>query len=256
MNIALISGASSGLGCEFVKLLSQEGSLDAIWCIARSQPKLLAMKKSLTMPLQLFFLDLTDKNSIDSIQTALNKEKPNIKCLINAAGIGKIGSYNDISLSDCSTIVDLNCRAAMLLTQAALPFMHPHSHILQICSTAAFQPLPYFNIYAASKVFLYYYSRALQIELTTRHISVTAVCPYWIKDTNFIDTAQKTADNTYIKRFIFASRCQKIAIKALRDAKRDHSVSTPGIICTIHHFIAKFIPFSIMMHGWNIVRKL
>ena len=82
---------------------------------------------------------------------------------------------------------------------------------MQICSTAAFQPFQYLSIYAASKSFLYRYSRALRVELLSRRISVTAVCPYWIRDTEFIGTAQKTRNSTYVRRFPLASRQRNVA---------------------------------------------
>ena len=71
--------------------------------------------------------------------------------LVNAAGFGKIGSYEDISLQDCNGMIDLNCRAAVDMTQVSLPFMSGGSRILEICSTAAFQPFQYLGIYAATK---------------------------------------------------------------------------------------------------------
>lgn len=256
MKIAIVSGASSGLGREFVCLLDKQEKLDEIWCIARSKEKLIDLQKSVTTSLRLLSYDLTQKESIYAVQAVLEKEAPDVKFLINAAGIGKIGSYKDITLSDCAAMADLNCRAAMMLTQIALPFMQTPSHIMEICSTAAFQPLPYFNVYAASKSFLYYYSRALNVELAPRRISVTAVCPYWIKDTNFISTAQNTKDNTYIKNFVFGSHKQKIAAKALHDAERGYAVSTPGVICTLHRLTAKFVPFSFMMYVWNLLRRM
>ncbi|MCI5595512.1 MAG: SDR family NAD(P)-dependent oxidoreductase [Lachnospiraceae bacterium] len=81
-----------------------------------------------------------------------------------------------------------------------LPYMKAKSRILEICSTAAFQPFQYLNVYAASKAFLYRYSRALAVELRSRKITVTAVCPYWIKDTEFIPIARQNSDDKMIRR--------------------------------------------------------
>ncbi len=106
-------------------------------------------------------------------------EKPEIKILINSAGIGKFGLWKDISLQDSINMIDLNCRGTVVLTQISIPFIMKGGNILEICSTAAFQPLPYFNIYAATKNFLYSYSCALHKELSCDNISVTAVCPYY-----------------------------------------------------------------------------
>lgn len=254
MKIAIVTGASKGLGAEFVKLLDKE-QLDEIWVTARSKAKLEELKNICETPLRVLPYDLTKNTSFEGLRQLLEEEKPSVAFLINAAGLGKIGSYADISLRDCISMIDLNCRAAVLLTQLILPFMPEKGHILEICSTAAFQPLPYFNLYAASKAFLYHYSRGLNFELAKRKITVTAVCPYWIKDTDFIAAAKKTGNSFYIKNFVFGSYAKNIASKALRDAKQNHAVCTPGLICTLHHFVCKFLPYGFLMVMWNLLRR-
>lgn len=254
MKIAIVTGASKGLGAEFVKLLDKE-QLDEIWVTARSKSKLEELRNICKTPLRVLPYDLTKDTSFKGLRRLLEEEKPSVAFLINAAGLGKIGSYADISLRDCISMIDLNCRAAVLLTQLVLPFMPSNSHVLEICSTAAFQPLPYFNLYGASKVFLYHYSRALNFELAAHKITVTAVCPYWIKDTDFIATARKTGNSSYIKNFIWGSTAKDIAAKALRDANKHRAVSTPGAICALHHFVCKFLPYSFLMFMWNLLRR-
>ena len=94
--------------------------------------------------------------------------------------------------------------------------------ILEICSSAAFQPLPYLNVYAATKAFLYRYSRALGRELIGHGISVTAVCPYWVKDTRFISNARETDRVGYIRSFPFATK-EKFVVR--QSCRMLHSVS-------------------------------
>lgn len=127
---------------------------------------------------------------------------------------------------------------------------------MQICSTAAFQPFPYLNVYAASKAFLYRYSRALRVELFSRRISVTAVCPYWIKDTEFIGRARSEKKKSEIRSFPFASRQKAVARRAMRDTRLGMAVSTPGFMCSIHRVIAKIVPSEIMMGFWAALRRL
>ncbi|WP_196592951.1 SDR family NAD(P)-dependent oxidoreductase [Pectinatus sottacetonis] len=255
MKIAIITGASSGLGQELAYLLDKKETLDEIWLIARSEETMKKMQSSMKTSVRVLAYDLTKDVSLHILQNIIQTENPAIKFFINAAGFAKIGRYNNISLTACAAMIDLNCRSSVLLTQIVIPYMPPNSHIMEVCSTAAFQPLPYINIYAASKTFLYHYSRALNNELHSCNISVTAVCPYWIKDTNFIKTAVKTPNSSYIKNFYFASHKKTIAKKALKDMINNKAVSTPGIICTLHHFAAKFIPYEIMMCLWNFIRK-
>ncbi|MCD7746663.1 MAG: SDR family NAD(P)-dependent oxidoreductase [Lachnospiraceae bacterium] len=273
--IAIITGASSGLGREFVRQLDKKMEmlreknagtenpkekpndiLDEMWVIARREERLVKLRIQSSTALRVIPLDLTQKESFQTIRTMLEGEAPDVRYLINAAGFGKIGSWKDISIEDCDDMIDLNCRAAVDMTQLALPFMSRGSSVLELCSTAGFQPFPYLNIYSASKSFLYRYSRALRVELLGEGIRVTAVCPYWVKDTEFIGTAQNTDNSAYIRHFPLASREKNVVRHALIDAELGLPVSTPGLVCTIHRIAAKFTPSEVMMGIWAILRRL
>ena len=256
MKTAIVTGASSGLGREFVTLLDRTEHLDEIWVVARRRDRLAALEKQVTTKLRILPLDLTEKESFRKLDRIFEEEKPDVRVLINAAGFGKIGSYHDISRTDSEDMIDLNCRAAVAMTQTALPYMHRDARILEICSTSAFQPFQFLNVYAATKAFLYRYSRALRVELFSRGIKVTAVCPYWIKDTEFIGTAQKTKNSSYIRHFPLASREKTIARMALTDSRLGFAVSTPGVVCTLHRIAAKFIPGELMMGIWALIRRI
>ena len=255
MHIAIITGASSGLGRQFVQLADQEG-LDEIWLVARRQDRLQALADTCRTAIRQLPLDLVDPASLRTITALLAKKQPVVRFLVNAAGFGKIGSYADIEPSDQLQMIDLNCRAAVALTQLALPYMTNASHILEICSAAAFQPIPYLGIYAASKAFLYRYSRALSFELKPRGISVTAVCPYWIRDTEFIRIAQETQNSTYIHSFPLASTEAFVSSRAWQAVKKGRSVVTPGCIATLDRILAKLLPHSFMMCLTNFFRKI
>jgi short-subunit dehydrogenase len=253
---AIVTGASSGLGREFVKRLDRTEHLDEIWVIARRKERLATLEKQIKTELRVLPFDLTDKGSFEEIGALLEREQPDVQVLINAAGFGKIGSYRDISRTDCDNMIDLNCRAAVDMTQTVLPYMKKGARILEICSTSAFQPFQFLNVYAASKAFLYRYSRALRVELFGRGIKVTAVCPYWIKDTEFIGTAQRTKNSSYIRSFPLASHEKAVACMALNDSRLGFAVSTPGVMCTLHRVVAKFIPGELMMGLWALIRRV
>lgn len=254
--IAIITGASSGLGAEFALQLERKEKLDEIWVIARRRERLDLLKQQLETPARVLALDLTESAALERLSAVLEEERPLVRVLINAAGFGKIGSWRDIELTDCEHMIDLNCRAAVSVTQRVLPYMARGSRILEICSTAGFQPFPYLNIYAATKAFLYRYSRALRVELFADGIHVTAVCPYWIKDTEFIGTARKTRDSRFIRHFPLSSRKKRVASMALRDSRLNLPVSTPGPVCFVHRITAKFIPSSLMMGVWALLRRV
>lgn len=255
-SIALVTGASSGLGAEFVRQLDRKKTLDEIWVIARRRQRLEALQNQVCTPLRILDWDLTDLHTVEMLSQLLATETPVIRILVNAAGFGKIGSYRDISLTDCNDMIHLNCRAAVDMIQLSIPYMAKGSRILTLCSTSAFQPFPYLNIYAATKAFLYRYSRALRVELLGTGIHVTAVCPYWIKDTEFIPIARRTANSSYIRGFPLASHRKRIVTLALSDSRLNLPVSTPGVICMIHRIVAKFIPHSVMMGMWAGLRRL
>ncbi len=256
MNIAIVTGASSGLGAEFVKQLDEHEHLDEIWVIARRLDRLEMLAGMVETPIRPIPLDLTQQDSFTTVTQMIEENEADVRILINAAGMGKIGSWKDIPIEQCNAMIDINCKAAIDMTQMVLPYMKRGARILEICSSSAFQPLPYINIYAASKALLYRYSRALRWELFSEGISVTAVCPYWIKDTEFIETAQTSDTKRYIRGFPFASRAKSVAKHALFDAKQRLPVSSPGIFCLIQRVAAKFIPSEIMMGFWAILRRL
>lgn len=256
MDIAIVTGASSGLGREFVKQIAKKENLDAVWVIARRENRLCEIAKKLSIQIVPIPLDLTKQESFSAMRAILEEKKPNIRILINAAGFGKMGSYDEISIQDSSNMIDFNCRALVQMTLLVLPYMTRGARILEICSTASFQPLPALNVYAASKAFVQSYSRSIRWELFGRGIHVTAVCPYWIKDTEFIPLA-KTGDNPKaVRHFPLASSAHGVVRAALRDSKLNLPVSTPGPVAFLQRFFTKFIPHEIIMACWEGLRRL
>ena len=148
MDIAIVTGASSGLGGRFVELLDGQERLDEIWVIARRRERLEALGARVRTPLRVLPLDLTDRAAVRELDGLLGELRPSVRVLINAAGFGRIGAWDDVTLADCESMIDLNCRAAVAVTRVALKHMGEGARIMQICSTAAFQPFPYLSVYA------------------------------------------------------------------------------------------------------------
>lgn len=257
MRIAIITGASSGLGREYVtEITRKETGIDEIWAIARRRERLLELKDLSPVPVRVFPLDLTEKESISVIERELASVRPEVGLLINAAGFGKIGNYEAVGRDESDRMIELNCRAAVDMTYACLPYMKPGSRIMEVCSTAGFQPFQHLNVYAATKAFLYRFSRALRVELFPRRIKVTAVCPYWIRDTEFIPVARSIkGGGMAVRHFPLASRVHSVAAVSLHDSRIGLAVSTPGIVCTLHRIAAKFIPSELMMGVWALLRR-
>lgn len=251
----MVTGASSGLGREFVRQLGTDRSLDEIWAVARRENRLQELKELTACPVRPVPLDLTKRESIDTLKSLLEQERPNVAVLVNAAGMGRMGGTAGISDRDNGAMIDLNCRAAVDVTAAALPYLRRGSRVLEICSTAGFQPIPGLNVYAATKAFLQSYTKTLHYELLLSGIHVTAVCPYWVKDTEFIPKA-RNAENRGFRHFPLASRAKTVVRWALIDSRLNLWVSTPGPVCMVHRLAAKFIPHFIMVPLVDVLRRV
>ena len=152
MGIAAITGASSGLGAEFARQLLGRKELDEIWLIARRREKMDELCAALadrarTCRLRVLLMDLTEESALAEYSDLLKRERPQVRWLINAAGFGKMGTNEEIGLEALDKMVLLNCKAAMDMTQRTMPYLVRGSHVLEICSTAAFQPLGGLGVY-------------------------------------------------------------------------------------------------------------
>ena len=255
MRIALVTGASSGLGRAFAVRLDRDEDVDEIWLVARRRGRLEELSARLTKPSRILEYDLTREESIEGLRALMEGESPDIRYLVNAAGFGKFATYADLTRQETNDMIRLNCQAAVDLTVAAIPHMSRGARILEIVSSSAFQPLPGLNIYAATKAFLLHYARALRWELAGRGIVVTAVCPLWIK-TEFIQVAKDTKNGETVRFFPFASTPGRIASRALLASRLGLGVATCSVPALVQRVAAKFIPHCLIMGVWNLTKKL
>ena len=191
MKIALITGASSGMGREFVYALDADEEFDELWVVARRRERLEALQERCRARVRVFALDLLDTASFDVIQSALREAQPEIAVLVNAAGFGVFGPFAERDLKTQLDIIDLNDRALTAMCHLALPYLAEGSRIYNMGSMSSWQPVPYINVYGASKAYVLSFSRALGVELRPRGVRVMAVCPGWIT-TEFFDHAVRT----------------------------------------------------------------
>ncbi|WP_454941412.1 SDR family NAD(P)-dependent oxidoreductase [Evtepia sp.] len=254
-SIALITGASSGLGREYVRQLSRDPQVQEVWAIARRKDRLEALSSIAACPVRAIPLDLVRQESLDQLRALLAREKPVLTRLVCAAGFGKMGPIADTDPQDHLAMVDLNCRAAVGVTDLCLPYLTRGSRVLEICSTAAFQPIPGLGVYAATKAFLQSYTKALHHELLLRGIHVTAVCPYWVKDTEFIPIARGEAGGEF-RHVPLASRSKWVVKLSLLASAWNLWVATPGIVCTLHRLASKFIPHALMVPLMEVFRRV
>ena len=249
MRIAIVTGASSGMGREFVKQVSKKEKFDEIWVIARRKEALESLKKEVKAKIRPITLDLQNPESFETYKKFLAEEKPEVALLANNAGYGKFGKYDEISLEDCLGMIDLNCKALVAMSQLTIPYMKRGSKILQLDSLSAFQPVPYLNVYGSSKSFVLSYSRALNRELKTKGIRVMSVNPGWVK-TEFFDHATKSSNDaiTYFNVMYDAKDVIKTAIRDLYHTKKD--VSIHGFQIKAQVLLVKLLPHKIVMEIW------
>ena len=242
MNIAVITGASSGMGKEFCSRLFSEkdGSIgapyDEIWVIARSSDKLQSIAKSL------------DEKRIRVVPL----KKPAIRLLVNCAGMGKSGAFAEQSVEDTHTAISLNCEALSTVTRVCLPYMTGHDGkrsgtIINIASSAGFLPQPYFAVYAASKSYVISFSRALAEELRSSRITVTCVCPGPV-DTDFIKVSKNDPDATFTGiKAKFVTTTDKLIPAAIRAAKKGKTMLVYGFGQKCLHLTSKIVPTNLVL---------
>ena len=226
MNIAIVTGASSGMGREFVRQLSDYVAVDEIWAVARRESALEELKKEVSVPVRPIALDLLKEESFQTMEALLAAEKPTVKLLVNAAGFGKFGAYHKVSVVDDCRMIDLNCKALLVMTRLCVPYMPSGSHILQLDSLSAFQPVPYITTYGATKAFVLSYSRSMNRELKKKGIRVMAMNPAWVK-TEFFDHAFQTNGDGEVQNFNYvyeADECVTTGLKDLYRSKKDYSI--------------------------------
>ena len=249
MNIAVVTGASSGMGRQFVLQLSDFVSVDEIWVIARREEALKELTKEVTVPLRIVVLDLLDKESFRAYEALLAEHKPNVKLLVNAAGFGKFGSAESVCVEDDLRMIELNCAALVAMTRLTLPYMASGSHILQLDSLSAFQPVPYITTYGATKAFVLSYSRAMNAELKPRGIRMMAMNPDWVKTEFFNHAFQTNAGEVqYFDRLYEAKDVVATGLKDLYCSRKDYSVH--GFPVRMQVRLVKLLPHSLVMKTW------
>ncbi|MDD2445934.1 MAG: SDR family NAD(P)-dependent oxidoreductase [Clostridia bacterium] len=247
MNVIIITGASSGIGREFVLQLDKLNA-DEIWGIALNEGGLAEVGKEIKTPYRSFALDLTDIKSFEKYKEILEEHKPNITWLVNCSGYGCFGSYNEVPIEKSINLINLNCSALVRMTELSLPYMKENAKVVEIGSMAGFQSTPYMNMYGASKAFVLSYSRGLNAELKNRKINVTCVCPLWTK-TQFISKAEKSSDNS-ITKFGKLYEAKDVVAKAIRDIKKRKEISTYGCKSKFMRFFVKVAPHKLISKLW------
>lgn len=248
--IAIITGASSGMGRLFAETASAHVQFDELWVIARRADRLEQLAQVLpNQQVRTLPMDLSDPSSIRSLSDLLSAAQPRIALLVNGAGFGKFQAVEDVPQAVADEMLRLNCGALMDMCYACLPYMAKGSRILNIASVAAFQPVPYIGEYAATKAFVLSFSRSLWRELRHKGITVTALCPYWTR-TEFFQVADSKDEKNRVHYFNAMYEPADLVARGWRDLLRGRDISTFGFIARAQIVLIKLLPHRWVMSIW------
>ena len=236
--VAAVTGASSGIGAEFCRALDAE-DLDEIWMISRRADAMEGIASGIRTKCRIIPIDLSDENGRDRLATKIQTEKPDIRYAIGCAGLGRFGDSFSIPKEQTRSMIEVNISSTVEFVSMCIPFMGRGSHIIVLCSEAAYVAAYRLGVYAASKAFVRSYLDSLRYEVENKGISVLEVSPGWV-DTPFIDGARSSFD---APPKVFGGTVTKEAVvkKAMEDCAsgRKRSVcgfATRTIISLATHF--------------------
>ena len=220
MNTTLITGASSGIGAAFARKLSARGR--NVFLVARSEDKLIALCNELgrltSIRAQYLALDLRDAQARAQLFEETRKRELEIDMLINNAGFGSMNDFAKLDLEHELKMIELNITAVVELTHRFLGPMRERKRgtIINVASTAGFQPVPYMATYAATKAFVLSFSEALWDENRMHGIHVMALCP-GVTETNFFEASG--IDHPPMRTVQTAEEVVETALRALSRKK-------------------------------------
>ena len=246
MKIALLTGASSGLGWAYTKYIGEIfPEVEEIWALARRRDRLeqlaAALPDARIVPVE---CDLTKKPDLDALQLKLQAEKPEVLLLVNNAGCGFHGAFAASDMEEQLRCVHLNIEALTQVTRIVLDYMPEGARILNTSSIASFAPNANMAVYSASKAYVSFFSRALNEELLKSGRSSTAVCPAPMK-TEFLSIGHIKGNS---KTFELLPCCDvdKVARGALKAARKRRSIYTPRGFYKLYRVLAHILPDNLM----------
>lgn len=247
--VAIVTGASSGVGREFARQLDggDWGELDEIWLVARRREVLEEVASGLSTPARVVPLDLTRDEAYERLGELLDEERPDVRWLVNSAGFGKLGSFCEIGERPNADMVRLNCLGVVETCYRVLPHMGDDARIVNLASIAGVIPQPRLSVYSATKSFVLEFSRTLDHELAPAGIRVTALCPKWMR-TGFLDDP---GDEDAVRRLTIVGfePVERAVRLGLAYARRGRSLCIPSWDMKAAHAICSVLPSSWVMYA-------
>ncbi len=250
MNIAILTGASAGLGEEYLSLLARDEKIDRIVLIARRQDRLMRLKETYPnkdiVPLA---LDITLAEDRNTLSEWLKQEQPTISLLINNAGCGTVGAFCEMDAESQANMLHLNVEATTLLTHLCLNYMNRGSNILNVCSIAGFAPNTRMAVYCSTKAYLLHFSKVLRRELKKEGIGVLAVCPGPM-NTEFFQAGGIVGKSHALEKGLPRCYADKVAKGSMRALYHGRGIYTPTLFYKFYRLLCKVLPHGLIMY-WS-----
>lgn len=244
---ALITGASSGIGLELAKVHAKNGHHLVV--TARREERLLELKKELEaehgIQVHVFTCDLAQENAPKDVFDYTDKNGISVDILINNAGVGDYGFFHESDWERQQAIIDLNIKSLTHLTHLYLPELikKERAYIMNVASTAAFQPGPLMSIYYASKHYVLAFGEALDNELSDTGVTVTTLCP-GPTESEFQDHANMKKSKLFDNLPVATSkRVAEYGFKSMLKGKRVAVYGVPNKILSV---IVGFFPRNVV----------
>ena len=249
MAIAIITGASSGIGADFARELRGLSDIDGFWFVARRTDKMEALRDDLGVNAEIISADLSTDDGINILRERLETLRPEVKFLVNAAGFGNFGSFDQIDERTVSDMIDLNVKALVLITHMTIPYMVRGGRIIELGSGSCFTPLPYFNVYSSSKVFVLHYTKSLNYEIKKYGLRATCFCPGWV-ETEFLGKATADPTVTVPKAMKPLLSSRRVVRGCVRAALRGRAMYVTNWYTKLQHLLFKLLPDPILTRLW------
>jgi hypothetical protein len=239
---ALITGASSGIGAAFARALAKDG-YDLI-LVARREDRLRALADEVTagraVRAEVIPADLTERDAAQRLFEAVQARGMQVDLLINNAGFGLHGPFGETAWTREQQMIDLNITALTALCKVFLPPMRARRDggVINVASTAAFQAMPYFAVYAATKAYVLSFSEALAQEAASDGVRVVCLCP-GPTESEFTEKAEFKTNLVEKAPFMTA---EAVAAEGLAALRAGRVVQVAGFLNTLTAVVPRFLP--------------
>ena len=249
MSVAIITGASSGLGKEYVDaVVEQFPQIHELWIISRHEDALQTVADRYPQrEFKLIPLDLNSDADLQKFADTISKFNPDVKLLINDAGFINSEAFAKQDYDKQRMMIGVNVIAPTLITRIVLKYMKPSSLIVNVCSTSAFAPVQGQSIYSSTKAYVYSLSLSLHWELKKLGIKLLVMCPGNMKTNMYqYNALNATNKSTQAIGYLPFLDLHVITRKSLSLVQKGHIVYTPGLFYKTYRGVTKVLPHTIL----------